>query len=191
MFVFGAKRPAFRPVRWRQAPASPAASSSASSRASARPAGERASAPPEGRRFELLLLVAGLPAAAREESIQRLLPLVEKRPAWSEEDVGDEPAEKCRCWWPFAEERLHRQTPRGLLLMLQTEVESGLRSAATPLWLLNRIVGRVWLLHQGQRIGQVYRELERQLGDAALALAWVRQMLGGLARVGILKDEGR
>jgi hypothetical protein len=36
----------------------------------------------------------------------------------------------------------------------------------------------------------VYGELERQLGDAALALAWVSQMVRGLARVGMLGEEG-
>ena len=41
-----------------------------------------------------------------------------------------------------------------------------------------------------QRIGQVYGELERQLGDAALALDWVCRMVRGLGRVGILADEG-
>ena len=91
--------------------------------------------------------------------------------------------------WPFAIERLNQQTPRGLLLTLQTELEGGLRSAATPLWLLNRIVRRVWLLHQGQRVGQVYQELARQLGDAALALEWVRRMVAGLSRVGRLEAD--
>lgn len=176
MFVYGGK-------------GSKAADGSAARRRAARAAGEDEMSL-EGQRFELALLVAGLPAAGREACAQGLLPLVAKRPAWQEEDVGEEAAEQCRDWWhPLAEERLRQQTPRGLLLTMQTELESGLRSMATPLWLLNRIVRRVWLLHQGQRVGQAYRELERQLGDAALALAWVSQMVGGLARVGILKDE--
>ena len=145
---------------------------------------------PEGRRFEVALLVAGLPAAGREACAAGLLPLVGKRPAWQEEDVGEEAAEQCRDWWhPLAEGRLRQQTPRGLVLTIQTELEGGLRSMATPLWLLNRIVRRVWLLHQGQRVGQVYRELERQLGDAALAVEQVCRMVRGLGRVGILKDE--
>jgi hypothetical protein len=145
----------------------------------------------EGRRFELALLVAGLPAAGREGCLQRLLPLVDKRPAWAEEDVGVEAAEQCRGWWrPLTEERLRQQTPRGLLLTLQTELEAGLRTMGSPFWLLNRIVRRVWLLHQGQRVGQVYRELERQLGNGTLALAWVSRMVAGLAYTGILKDGG-
>ena len=126
----------------------------------------------EGRRFEVSLLVAGLPAAGREAVLERLLPLVEKRPAWNAEDVGVSAAEQCRGWWrPLTEERLRQQTPRGLLLTL-----------------LNRVVRRVWLLHQGQRVAQVYGELERQLGDAALALAlaWESQMVADLSRVGIL-----
>lgn len=180
MFVFGSKRPASR--------RSPSGQSSESRPDAKQPSGTSAISP-AGRRFEMALLMAGLPAAAREECIQRLLPLVEKRPAWNEEDVGDAPAEQCRCWWPFALDRLHQQTPRGLLLTLQTELEGGLRSAATPLWLLNRIVRRVWLLHQGQRVGQVYQELVRQLGDTALALAWVRRMVAGLSRVGRLETD--
>jgi hypothetical protein len=153
-------------------------------------AAERSEVSPEGRRFELALLVAGLPEVGRAESIERLLPLVKQRPAWDEEAVGDEAAEQCRCWWPLADERLREQTPRGLLLTLQTEIEAGLRSAASPLWLLNRIVRRVWLLHQGQRVGQVYRELERQLGDEGQALARVRQMLAGLGYVGVWGKAG-
>ena len=84
MFVFGSKRPASRP-------------SSGSAPASAQPSSGTSAISPTGRRFEMALLVAGLPAAAREECIQRLLPLVEKRPAWNEDDVGDVPAEQCRC----------------------------------------------------------------------------------------------
>jgi hypothetical protein len=146
---------------------------------------------PEGRRFEVALLVAGLPAAGREACVAGLLPLAGNRPAWQEEDVGEEAPAQCRDWWhPLAEERLRQQTPRGLVLTIQTELESGLRSMATPLWLLNRIVRRVWLLHQGQRIGQAYRELERQLGDGAQALAWVSRMVAGLSRVGILDGDG-
>jgi hypothetical protein len=145
----------------------------------------------EGRRFEMALLVAGLPAEGREAVAGQLLALVGKRPAWQEEDVGVEAAEQCRGWWrPLTEERLQQQTPRGLLLTLQTELECGLRSAASPLWLLNRIVRRVWLLHQGQRVGQVYRALERTLGERSLALGWVCQMVGGLAYTGIIKDGG-
>lgn len=183
MYVFGKKRSVVRPVRLRRA-----AGEAGAAREAAHPANE-AAVPPEGRRFEAALLVAGLPAARREAWMRQVLALAEKRPAWQEEDVGDEAAEQCRCWWPLVEERLRQQTPRGLLLTLQTELEGGLRSMATPLWLLNRIVRRVWLLHQGRRVGQVYRELERQLGDAALALEWVSQMVAGLARVGLLVDE--
>ncbi len=147
--------------------------------------------PPEGRRFELALLVAGLPAAGRAACAERLLPLAAKRPAWQEEDVGEAAAEQCRDWWhPLAEERLRQQTPRGLVLTIQTELEGGLRTMGTPLWLLNRIVRRVWLLHQGQRVGQAYRELERQLGDGAQALEWVKRMIAGLSRVGILEGDG-
>jgi hypothetical protein len=61
-----------------------------------------------------------------------------------------------------------------------------LYASCSPLWLLNRVVRRVWLLHQRQRVAPVYGELERQLGDAALALAWESQMVVGLSRVGIL-----
>jgi hypothetical protein len=185
MYVFGKKRSVARGMRVGRA----AGEAGEASGASARPAGE-AEVPPEGRRFEAALLVAGLPAARREVWLREVLALAEKRPGWHEEDVGDEAAEQCRCWWPLAEERLRQQTPRGLLLTLQTELEGGLRSMATPLWLLNRVVRRVWLLHQGQRIGQVYRELERQLGDGALAVAWVSRMVSGLARVGMLGKEG-
>ncbi|HEU5368830.1 MAG TPA: hypothetical protein VFU69_10210 [Ktedonobacterales bacterium] len=179
MYVFGKKRSVVRPVRLRRA-------AGEASGSAARPVDE-AAVTPEGRRFEAALLVARLPVARRDAWMGQVLALAEKRPAWNEEDVGEEAAEQCRCWWPLAEERLHRQTPRGLLLMLQTELEGGLRSMATPLWLLNRIVRRVWLLHQGQRIGQVYGELERQLGDAALVLAWVSRMIDDLSRVGILR----
>ncbi len=181
MFVFGSRRPAFRQNAAGQRAGSPSTTSTTST-ASWRLARrkQQATIPPEGRRFEMALLVAGLPAARQAEYIQCLLPLVEKRPAWSEEDVGDEPAEQCRCWWPFADDRLREQTPRSLLLTLQTELESGLRSAATPLWLLNRIVRRVWLLRQGRCVGQVYRELERQLGDASLGLAWVSEIFNTL-----------
>ena len=149
--------------------------------------GASGSVTPEGRRFEVALLVARLPAVGREAVVQRRLPLVEHRPAWNAEEVGVEAAEQCRGWWrPLGEERLRQQTPRGLLLTLQTEVEGGLRSMASPLWLLNRVVRRVWLMHQGQRVGPVYGELERQLGDAALALEWVSRMVAELSRVGIL-----
>ncbi|HEY7346880.1 MAG TPA: hypothetical protein VH599_01080 [Ktedonobacterales bacterium] len=178
MFLFGPKRPDAGSKRPGDTPLSRRSQRHAAS----------AAVSPEGRRYELALLVAGLPAAGQIECIRRLLPLVEKRPAWNEEDVGAVPAEQCCRWRPFADDRLSQQTPRGLLLVLQTEIESGLRSAATPLWLLNRIVRRVCLLHQGQRVGQVYRELERQLGDARLALEWVSQMVAGLSRVGILED---
>jgi hypothetical protein len=88
----------------------------------------------EGRLFEGRLLVAGLPAAGQEALLAGLL-LAGKRPAWSEEEVGDEePAEQCRCWWPFAEERLRQQTPRSLLLTMQTELEGGLRTMETRRW---------------------------------------------------------
>ena len=140
-----------------------------------------------GRRFEMALLVASLPAAGREACIRMLLPLALKRPPWPEDEVSYEAAEQCRDWWrPLGEAQLRQQTPRSLLFTMQTEIEGGLRSAATPLWLLNRIVRRVWLLHQGQRVGQVYRELERKLGDAALAVEQVYRMIVDLARVGIL-----
>lgn len=182
MFVFGKKRSGLRSARLGQAAGRDGAASGA-----ARPAAGRAAVPLAGPRFEAALLVAGLPVGIREACLRQVLALAAKRPAWQEEDVGEAAAEQCRCWWPLSEERLHRQTPRGLLLMLQTEVEGGLRSMATPLWLLNRIVRQVWLLHQGQRVGQVYGELERQLGDAALALAWVSRMIDDLSRVGILK----
>jgi hypothetical protein len=175
MMVFGSKRSQSRSKRRKPLPGS---------------AADQPTMSPEGRRFEGRLLVAGLPAAGQEALLARLLPLAGKRPAWSEEEVGDEePAEQCRCWWPFAEERLKQQTPRSLLLTMQTELEGGLRTMGTPLWLLNRIVRRVWLLHQGQRVGQVYRELERQLGDQGTALEWVSRMVAGLARVGILAAD--
>jgi len=61
-----------------------------------------------------------------------------------------------------------------------TELELGLRSAATPFWLLNCIVRHVWLLHQGRRIGQVYQELDCQLGDTQVALAWVSEVFARL-----------
>jgi hypothetical protein len=150
----------------------------------------RAEVSEAGRRFEMALLVAGLPAEGREAVAGQLLGLVEKRPAWAEEDVGVEAAEQCRGWWrPLTEERLRQQTPRGLLLTLQTELECGLRSAASPLWLLNRIVRRVWLLHQGQRVGQVYQALERALGERSVALGWVCQMVGGLTYTGVVGER--
>jgi hypothetical protein len=180
MFVYGGK----------QAEESGAAGGSLEGRRKAvRSAADEISA--EGRRFEVALLVAGLPAAGREACAAGLLPLAGKRPAWQEEDVGEEAEAQCRDWWhPLAEERLRQQTPRGLVLTIQTELEGGLRTMRTPLWLLNRIVRRVWLLHQGQRVGQAYRELERQLGDGAQALAWVSRMVAGLSRVGILDGDG-
>ncbi|HEU5368899.1 MAG TPA: hypothetical protein VFU69_10560 [Ktedonobacterales bacterium] len=187
MFVFGKKRSGSgvkgsggAPMPRRSPDVTPSA---------AGPAADRSAVPLAGQRFEAALLVAGLPVGVREAWMRQVLALAAKRPAWQEEDVGEEAAEQCRCWWPLVEERLRQQTPRGLLLTLQTELEGGLRSMATPLWLLNRIVRRVWLLHQGQRVGQVYRALERKLGDGALALAWVCQMVAGLARVGLLVDE--
>jgi hypothetical protein len=139
----------------------------------------------------MALLLAGLPAAGREAVVAELLPLAEKRPAWSEEDVGVEAGEQCRGWWrPLTEERLRQQTPRGLLLTMQTELEAGLRTMGSPLWLLNRIVRGVWLLHRGQRVGQIYGELERQLGDAALAVAWVSRMVSGLGYTGVVGKRG-
>ncbi|HEY7357430.1 MAG TPA: hypothetical protein VH590_13220 [Ktedonobacterales bacterium] len=145
MFVFGKKRSRSGVKRSGGTPLPRRSPDSVASVAG--PAAGRSAGPLAGQRFEAALLVAGLPVGIREACLRQVLALAAKRPAWQEEDVGEEAAEQCRCWWPLAEERLHRQTPRGLLLMLQTEVEGGLRSMATPLWLLNRIVRRVWLLH--------------------------------------------
>ncbi len=81
MYVFGKRRSVVRPVRLeRAAGAAGAASGSVN----------EAAVTPEGRRFEAALLVAGLPAARREAWMGQVLALAEKRPAWQEEDVGDE-----------------------------------------------------------------------------------------------------
>ncbi len=179
MFVLGSPHLAER--RAKAAHASPV---DAAWRAAVRQA-RSSPTPPQGRRFELALPVAALPEAARNECLERLLPLSDTRPAWTEEDIGNKPAERCRCWWPFAEERLAQQTPRSLLRTVATEREGSLRRAATPLWLSNPLVRRVGLLRQGRRVGQAQRELERQLGDAALACAWVRQKPPRLVRTAV------
>jgi|GEM_PF-1537114 len=194
MYVFGSKRSASRPSWFSRASASssaavPSSSASSSTSASAassarvhsRPSPEASAIPPRVRQFDLTLLVACLPAAGRQDYLQRLQPLVENRPAWAEEAIAEEAAEQCRAWWwPLHDAFLTQHTPTSLQALMLTELESGLRSAATPFWLLNHIVRHVWLLHQGRRVGQVYRELERQLGDAQVALAWVSQVFARL-----------
>jgi len=176
MYVFGSKRSQSRASRF----GSPSASSTSSQPTPARPVARAGSGTPRASRshllFEARLLVAALPAEERERCIQRLLPLVEKRPPWNEQDVGDEPAEQCKYWWPLSSEKVAQQTPRGLQLVMLTELENGLRSMATPLWLLNRIVRGVWLLRLGRRVGQVYAELERQPGGSQQAREQVRQV---------------
>jgi hypothetical protein len=137
-------------------------------------------APLAGRRFEATLLLAALPAAGREHAIQRVLEVAPKRPPWSVGDVGSSTTEQLQGWQPLAQEKLAQHQPRGLLLILQTEVEAGLRSMATPFWLLNRVVRGVILARQGRRIGQVYRELERQLGNESQALAAVALVIVAL-----------
>jgi hypothetical protein len=112
--------------------------------------------------------------------MQRLLAAAAKRPPWSVGDVGADPAEQLQSWWPLAAEKIAQQQPRGLLLIFHTELEAGLRSMATPLDLLNRVVRGVFLLRQGRRVGQVYQELERQLGDESLALAQVARVFVAL-----------
>ncbi len=123
-------------------------------------------APLAGPAFEAALLLAGLPAAGRECYIQRLLAAA-KRPPWSVGDVGGEPAEQLQLWGPLAPDKISQQEPYGLLLMLHTELESGLRSMATPLWLLNRVVRGVVLLRQGGASGRCIENWSASLATSA------------------------
>jgi len=178
MFLFGFKRSSAR-SGFACAPASSAAPRVAASAAAGK-VGDARRAPLSGSAFEAALLLAGLPGGPRADYSARLLMAAAKRPPWNPDDVGSTPAVQLESWHLLAPEKLRLHDARSLLLMLQTELEAGLRSMATPLWLLNRIVREVILLRQGRRIGQVYRELERQLGDQTQALAGVAQVFVAL-----------